>query len=363
MKKTIAILPGDGIGPEIMREAIKVLKVAVPNFDDQFDLAYGLIGGAAFDETGMHFPEATLKLAKRSEAILFGSVGGPVLEAHLPKWNGCETNSILAIRKAFNFYANLRPISVYPELMEISPLKADRISSGIDIVVVRELSGDVYFGKHEITKGPDGERKASDTAEYSEDQIKRIAKVAFDLARQRGKKVTSVDKANVLATSKLWREVVSEIGREYADVELEHMLVDNCAMQLVVRPSAFDVVLTANLFGDILSDLGAVLPGSLGLLGSASLNAEGFGLFEPPSGSAPDIAGKNIANPTGQILSAAMMLRLSLNMPKEAQAIEEAVKRVIRSGARTGDIYRDSINSRLLSTTTFGDAVVQELCN
>lgn len=358
-QKKIAILPGDGIGPEVMESAIKVLRTAVKDFDSQFQLEYALVGGAAFDKYGVHFPDETKTVCQSSDAILFGSVGGPVAESHLPKWKGCEVNSILALRKTFGFSTNFRPVAIYPELADISPLKADRISNGVDILVLRELTGDVYFGE----KGTNGtideqNRNAFDTGSYTEQQIKTVAHAAFKAARIRKKKVASVDKANVLEMSRLWRVVVAEVAKEYPDVELENVLVDNCAMQLVLKPSQFDVILTSNLFGDILSDLCAVLPGSLGLLASASLNKDGFGLFEPPGGSAPDIAGKGIANPVGQILSAAMMLRFAFNMDETAKKIESAVRNVLGSGVRTGDISGDK---KPATTLEFTNAVCSRL--
>src|SRR5437879_4335425 len=273
MDKTIAVLPGDGIGEEVMAEALKVLRAVAVKFGHNFTFRHGLVGGAAWDVFQSHFPEETRVLCAQSDAILFGSVGGPVTEASLPKWKGCETNSILAIRKAFNFNANYRPAKVYPELAGLCPLRPDIVAKGIDVLVIRELLGDIYFGVHR-TEGEPGVRRAIDVAEYHEDQVRSVAHLAFQAARNRRKKVTSADKANGLDISKLWGTVVQEVHREYKDVELEIMLVDNCAMQLILKPFSFDVLLTSNLFGDILSDEAAVFPGSLGLTPSASLNTK-----------------------------------------------------------------------------------------
>ena len=358
MDKTIAVLPGDGIGEEVMAEALKLLRAVAAKFGHNFTFRHGLVGGAAWDVFQSHFPEETRALCAQSDAILFGSVGGPVTEASLPKWKGCETNSILAIRKAFSFNANYRPAKVYPELAGLCPLRPDIVAKGIDVLVIRELLGDIYFGAHR-TEGEPGARRATDVAEYHEDQVRSVAHLAFQAARSRRKKVTSADKANVLDISKLWRTVVQEVHRDYNDVELEIMLVDNCAMQLILKPSSFDVLLTSNLFGDILSDEAAVFPGSLGLTPSASLNSKGFGLYEPSGGSAPDIAGKGIANPTAQILSAAMMLRSSFGLHREAAAIENAVAAAFHDGARTLDIYTGE--GKLLGTVAFGDEITRRI--
>jgi 3-isopropylmalate dehydrogenase len=339
MNKTIAVLPGDGIGEEVMEQALRVLDAVSTAFNHEFELKHGLVGGAAYDKFKTHFPEQTRDLCKASDAILFGSVGGPVKDMQLEKWKNCEANSILAIRKAFGFNANFRPIKIYPQLGELSPLRQELIERGVDILFIRELLGDCYFGEHKTTT-KDGVRFASDVSEYSEKQVASVAHVAFKAAQKRRKKVTSVDKANVLDTSKLWRTVVHEVGKEYPDVELEDMLVDNCAMQIIRDPSQFDVVVLSNMFGDILSDAAAVLPGSLGLLCSASLNADGFALYEPPGGSAQDIAGQGIANPIAQILSLAMLLRFSFGLESEAKTIENAVEAALTKGCRTRDIHR-----------------------
>ncbi|KAB8033171.1 3-isopropylmalate dehydrogenase [Fluviispira multicolorata] len=337
MNKTIAVLAGDGIGPEVMEQTIRVLNTIEKKFNHQFEVLQGLIGGSAYDKFGTHFPEATKFICQRSHAILFGSVGGPVNESHHEKWKNCEKNSILSLRKEFQFSSNIRPAKVYAELKDICPLKDSIIKNGIDIVIVRELLGDIYFGEHR-TYIENQLRKAIDTAEYDEKQIEIVAHQSFKLALMRKNKVTSVDKANVLDTSKLWREVLTEIGKQYPTVTLEHMLVDNCAMQFFINPCQFDVIVTANLFGDILSDAAAAFPGSLGLMPSASFNEKGFGLFEPSGGSAPDIAGKNIANPIAQIMSLAMLLRQSFELIEEASCIENAVQKALQAGYRTCDI-------------------------
>ncbi|MGB6976422.1 MAG: 3-isopropylmalate dehydrogenase [Gammaproteobacteria bacterium] len=338
MKKTIAILAGDGIGQEIMPQAVKVLNAIAKKFNHTFILQEGDIGSTAFEKHGSHFPEATRILCQKADAVLFGAVGGPVHESHLPKWQNCEKNSILALRQTLKLATNIRPARIYPELAACCPLKDDLIKQGIDILIIRELIGDIYFGEHKQWQ-QESKRYARDVAEYNEEQIQSAAHRGFQLAQQRRKKLVSVDKANVLDTSKLWREIVSETAAHYPDVKLEHMLVDNCAMQLIINPAQFDVILTANLFGDILSDAAAALPGSLGLMPSASISDAGFGLYEPSGGSAPDIAYKNIANPIAQILSVAMMLRHSFTLQAEAAAIDLAVEKALQAGFRTKDIY------------------------
>ena len=358
MDKSIAILPGDGIGPEIMREALRVLRVVEKNYGHEFKIAEGLIGGAAYDEHGVHFPDVTRDICRKSDAILFGAVGGPAGEQHLDKWKNCEANSLLALRKEFSFNANFRPVRVFSELADISPLKQSTLKDGIDLLVVRELLGDIYFGEHK-TEMIDGKRVATDVAVYTEDQIRSIAHRGFSAAQKRQKKITSVDKANVLDTSKLWRSVVRDVSRDYPDVALQDMLVDNCAMQLIINPKQFDVILTANLFGDILSDAAAVLPGSLGLLASASLSEDGFGFYEPPGGSAPDIAGLGVANPIGQILSMSMMLRWSFGLSEEASAIEAAVSSALDAGYRTTDIAQSE--ESVIKTSEMADAIISFL--
>ncbi len=358
MDKNIAILAGDGIGPEVMWSAISVLDAISDKYGHSFIYTKALVGGAAYEKYQNHLPRETIDICKKSDAILFGSVGGPVTEQTNPKWKNCETNSILAIRKEFNFNINLRKATIYPNLVDLSPLKNSLIPNGLDIVILRELLGDIYFGEHYLGN-KNGSRYASDIAEYTEEQILSIARYAFDVARLRTKKVVSVDKANVMATSKLWREIVSEVAKEYPDVECSDMLVDNCAMQLVRNPSQFDVILTANLFGDILSDELSVLSGSIGMMPSISLNASGFGLYEPAGGSAPEIAGKNIANPIAQILSASMMLSYSFNLQKEAQAIENAIKTTIMQGFGTLDL-KDAIKV-VLGTKEFTKEIIKNI--
>ncbi len=359
MNKNIAILAGDGIGQDVMPQAIRVLNALAAKFNHTFSFKEGYIGGAAYDKYGTHFPEETGQLCEQSDAILFGSVGGPLKEAHLPKWQNCEKNSLLALRKTLNLNANLRPARIYPALQELSPLKASVIANGVDILIVRELIGDIYFGEHKRFTHNDV-RHASDIAEYDELQIASVAERSFQLARKRKQKITSVDKANVLDTSKLWREVVSEVAKKHPDISCEHMLVDNCAMQLLINPGQFDVILTANLFGDILSDEAAALPGSLGLIPSASLSELGFGLYEPSGGSAPDIAGQNIANPIAQILSVALMLRYSFNLYLEAEAIETAIQNTLNAGFRTRDLTLQD-KASWVGTREMTDAIIKHL--
>jgi 3-isopropylmalate dehydrogenase len=357
--KKVAVLAGDGIGPEVMQEALLVLDVISKRFERKLEYSHALIGGAAFLKCGKHFPEATKDACADSDAILFGSVGGPVSEAHLPQWKGCETNSILAVRKAFGLAANMRPTRIYPDLAAGSPLKREIIDRGVDLLIIRELQGDVYFGEHSFFTS-EGQRCARDSGEYTETQIAFVARFAFEAARNRRRIVHSVDKANVLHTSKLWREIVHEVHRDYTDVLLEDILVDNCALQLVKSPEQFDVIVAPNLFGDILSDLAAALPGSLGMSPSASFNTHGFGLYEPSGGSAPDIAGKGIANPVAQILSAALMLRYSFGWNREAEAIESAVARAVADGFRTRDIETPGF-SRSVTTSELGQAIRERI--
>jgi 3-isopropylmalate dehydrogenase len=356
--KKIAVLAGDGVGPEVMASTLPVLEKVGELFHRSFKFCHAVVGGVAFQEFGEHLPQATIDLCASSDAILFGSVGGPLHEAHLPKWKGCETNSILALRKEFGLAANFRPARVYPQLEASCPLRSEVVQRGVDLLIIRELQGDVYFGEHSI-RIEGGKRIARDSGEYTEDQIALVARVAFEAARKRRAKVTSIDKANVMHTSKLWREVVREVQSNFRDVELEDMLVDNCALQLVKDPSQFDVILAPNLFGDILSDLAAALPGSLGLTPSASMNAEGFGLYEPSGGSAPDIAGQGIANPIAQILSAAMLLRFSFGWTEEADAIDAAVVKALDGGARTADIFQGE--GVKVTTSEMADRIVAHL--
>ena len=353
----IAVLPGDGIGTEIVAEAIKVLKV----LDLDLTLETALVGGAAFEAHGHPLPDSTLKLAMASDAVLFGAVGDwkyDTLDRPLR-----PEQAILGLRKNMGLFANFRPAICYKQLTDASSLKPELVS-GLDILIIRELTGDIYFGqprgRRVATDGHfPGSEEAFDTMRYSRPEIERIAHVAFQAARKRGKRVTSVDKANVLETFQLWKDVVTEIGLQYPDVALDHMYVDNAAMQLVKAPKKFDVVVTGNMFGDILSDAAAMLTGSIGMLPSASLNAKNQGLYEPSHGSAPDIAGKGVANPLATILSAAMMLRFSLNQPHAAARIEAAVDAVLSQGLRTSDIY--SAGTTKVGTLEMGDAVVKAL--
>ncbi len=338
----IAVIPGDGIGPEIVAEARKVLDAAGKKFGFTLEYQELLMGGASIDAYGVPLTEETIRAAKDSEAVLMGSIGG---DAKTSPWYKLEPQKrpeagLLGIRKALNLFANLRPAYLYEELKGACPLREDIIGDGFDMMIMRELTGGLYFGERKTVE-ENGVRKAIDTLTYDENEIRRIAKRGFDIARKRRKKVTSVDKANVLDSSRLWRAVVEEVHAEYPDVELEHMLVDNCAMQLVRDPKQFDVILTENMFGDILSDEASMVTGSIGMLASASLNETKFGLYEPSHGSAPDIAGKDIANPIATILSAAMMLRFSLDLDEAADAIERAVKQVLKDGYRTGDILSE----------------------
>ena len=350
----IAVLPGDGIGTEIVAEAVKVLKA----LDLKLELEEAEVGGAAYDAHGHPLPEATLKLAKESDAILFGAVGDwkyDKLDRPLR-----PEQAILGLRKALGLFANFRPAICYEQLVGASSLKPELIA-GLDILIIRELTGDIYFGqprgRRVATDGHfPGAEEAFDTMRYSRPEIERIAHVAFQAARKRSKKVTSVDKANVLETFQFWKDVVTEVHQQYPDVELEHMYVDNAAMQLVKAPKKFDVLFTGNMFGDILSDEAAMLTGSIGMLPSASLNANGQGLYEPSHGSAPDIAGKGVANPLATILSAAMMLRFSLNQPEAADRIESAVRAVLAAGLRTPDIWSEGTTR--VGTREMGDAVV-----
>ncbi|MDH6169694.1 3-isopropylmalate dehydrogenase [Variovorax boronicumulans] len=350
----IAVLPGDGIGTEIVAEAVKVLDV----LDLKFEMESALVGGAAYEAHGHPLPEATLKLAKESDAVLFGAVGDwkyDKLDRPLR-----PEQAILGLRKNLGLFANFRPAICYEQLVDASSLKPELIA-GLDILIIRELTGDIYFGQPRGRRTAvdghfPGAEEAFDTMRYSRPEVERIARVAFEAARKRSKRVTSVDKANVLETFQFWKDIVTEVGKEYPDVELDHMYVDNAAMQLVKAPKKFDVVVTGNMFGDILSDEAAMLTGSIGMLPSASLNSSNQGLYEPSHGSAPDIAGKGVANPLATILSAAMMLRFSLNQPEAADRIESAVKDVLASGLRTGDIWSEG--TKRVGTREMGDAVV-----
>jgi 3-isopropylmalate dehydrogenase len=353
MQARIVTLPGDGIGPDIVAEAVRVLERVASHYGHTFAFEEALIGGCAIDATGNPLPDETLAACASADAVLLGAVGGP-------KWSDPTTDvrpeqGLLTLRKHFDLFANLRPVKAYPALAHYAPLRAELLE-GVDILFVRELTSGIYFG--ERTEQGDGDR-ASDTMLYTVEQVERVARVAFETARQRRGKVASVDKANVLASMRLWRRTVNEVAADYPDVELEHVLVDACAMYLMRHPAQFDVVLAGNMFGDILSDEASIIAGSLGMLPSASLNAGTFGVYEPIHGSAPDIAGKGIANPIATILSAAMLLRHSLRLEAEASAVEAAVEAALAEGARTPDISPDP--SAALSTSAFTDRVLAHL--
>ena len=360
MKKNIAILAGDGIGYEVMVQAQRVLDTIANKFNHNFTYKPALVGGAAYEVHQDHLPQETIDICNASDAVLFGSVGGPVESILEPKWINCEAKSILALRKAFNFNINLRQMSLFPEIASLSPLKPELLASGLDVVIFRELIGDIYFGEHTLGE-KDGVRFGFDTGRYDENQVRCIAIAAFEAAMKRKKKLVSVDKANVLATSKLWRTVVGEVAKSYPEVAYEDMLVDNCAMQIVKNPTQFDIILTANLFGDILSDELSVLSGSVGMMPSASFSPSGLALYEPAGGSAQDIANKNIANPIAQILSAAMMLHHSFAMHDEAKAIEHAIRQTIIDGYRTGDIATKSGTEFIVGTKEFTDQIIKNL--
>jgi 3-isopropylmalate dehydrogenase len=352
----IAVFAGDGVGPEIMKEALKILKLIASKKNITLQLTEGLVGGSAYDHFGVPLPDSSLALALQSDAVLLGAVGGPKWEAL--DYSVRPERALLGLREKLGLFANLRPVVAFEELLDSSPLKKN-VVQGIDIMIVRELTGDVYFGKPRgVTKGKDGKRTGVNTMIYSEDEIRRIAVRAFEIARTRKKYLLSVDKANVLESTELWRNVVTEVGQNYPDVTLKHMYVDNCAMQLIRNPAQFDVIVTTNLFGDILSDEAAMLTGSIGMLPSASLG-ENIALYEPIHGSAPDIAGKNIANPLATILSVALMLRYSLSMPQEASLIEKAVAQTLKEGFRTQDIHQRG--KKLIGTEKMGDAVAKNL--
>ena len=354
----IAILPGDGIGPEIMAQAMKVLN-ALRSDGLKIETEQAPVGGAGFEAAGDPLPPATLELARTADAVLFGAVGGPQYDS-LPRAKRPE-QGILGLRQALGLFANLRPVVLYPELAGASSLKPE-IVAGLDLMILRELTGDIYFGQPRGSRRTeDGEREGFDTMRYRESEIARIARAGFETALKRSRKLCSVDKANVLDTSILWREVVNEVARGYRQVELSHMYVDNAAMQLVRAPKQFDVIVTGNLFGDILSDEASMLTGSIGMLPSAALDANNKGLYEPIHGSAPDIAGKGVANPLATILSAAMMLRYTFNRGDAADRIEGAVRQVLRQGLRTGDIWQEG--TRRVGTVEMGDAVVAGLAH
>lgn len=359
MTKKIAVLAGDGIGPEIMAEAIKVLNVLNSQMDLKLEFEDGLIGGAAYDVHGSPFPQPTIDLVKNADAVLLGAVGGK-------KWESLDISvrpekGLLGLRSVLGLFSNLRPAILYPQLASASSLKPELVA-GLDLMIVRELTGGIYFGQPRgIRVLENGEKQGFNTLVYSESEIRRIGHSAFKIAQKRNKKLCSVDKANVLECTELWREVMIEVGKEYPDVELTHMYVDNAAMQLIRAPKQFDVMVTTNMFGDILSDAAAMLTGSIGMLPSASLDANGKGMYEPIHGSAPDIAGKGIANPLATILSAAMMLRYTFNLSQAADQIEKAVDDALNANARTADIFSEGMTK--VSTSQMGDAVVAALQN
>ena len=360
MEFDIVTIPGDGIGPEILQEAVKVLNAIGDKFGHKFQYKEILMGGVSIDATGVPLTDEALETAKKSDSVLLGAVGGDVgksewysLPSHLRPEAG-----LLAIRKGLELFANIRPAVLFDQLKDACPLKDEIIGEGFDFVVIRELTGGLYFGDRN-TSAVDGVRKATDVLVYDENEIRRIAKRAFDIAMMRKKKVCSVDKANVLDSSRLWRQVTEEVAKEYPEVELTHMLVDNAAMQLVKDPSQFDVILTENMFGDILSDEASMVTGSIGMLASASLGESKLGLYEPSHGSAPDIAGQNKANPLAMIMSAAMMLRYSFNLEQEARQVESAIEKVLEKGYRTIDIMSEGMT--LVGTKEMGDKIIEEI--
>lgn len=360
MEKNIAVIKGDGIGPEIVTEAMKVLDKVAEKFGHKFNYEQLLMGGCSIDAYGKPLTDETIERCKAADAVLMGSIGGDTTTS---PWYKLPANlrpeaGLLGIRKALGLFANLRPCVLFKQLSGACPLKTEISSKGFDMLIMRELTGGLYFGKR-YTEERDGVTVAVDTLEYSEPEIRRIAKKAFEVAMQRKKKVTSVDKANVLDSSRLWRKVIEDVAKDYPEVKLEHMLVDNSAMQLVKDPAQFDVMVTENMFGDILSDEASMITGSIGMLASASMNETSFGLYEPSGGSAPDIAGQNKANPIATILSAAMMLRYSFKMDKEADAVENAVNAALEAGFRTGDIMSDGM--KFVSCSEMGDKIAERI--
>lgn len=360
MKFNVALIPGDGIGPEIVNEARKVLDAVAKKYNHEFDYTEVLMGGASIDVHGIPLTDEAIETCKKSDAVLMGSIGGNTSTSPWYKLSPDKRPEagLLKMRKSLNLFANLRPAVLYDELKGACPLKEEIIGDGFDMMIMRELTGGLYFGDRSTAK-ENGVMTAHDSLTYNENEIRRIAKRGFDIAMKRRKKVTSVDKANVLDSSRLWRKVVEEVAKDYPEVTYEHMLVDNCAMQLVKDPKQFDVILTENMFGDILSDEASMVTGSIGMLASASLNDTKFGLYEPSHGSAPDIAGKGIANPLATVLSAAMMLRYSFDLDKEADEIENAVKEVLKAGYRTGDIMQEG--KTLVGTVEMGDILVKNI--
>jgi 3-isopropylmalate dehydrogenase len=362
MSKTfkVAVLSGDGIGPEVMAEALKVLDTVQFKYDVRFERSFANVGGIAIDLDGKALPEKTVETCRAADAILFGSVGGPKWES-LPPDEQPERGALLPLRKIFGLFCNLRPAIIFPALTGASSLKEEVIAGGFNLLVVRELTGGIYFAKPKGIEGVGSERTGFDTMKYSDAEVERISHVAFQAARKRSKKVCSIDKANVLSTSVLWREVVERVAKQYPDIALSHMYVDNAAMQLVRWPKQFDVMLCGNMFGDIISDEAAMLTGSLGMLPSASIAESSFGMYEPSGGSAPDIAGQGIANPIAQILSAAMMLRYSFGMIEAADDIDAAVEKTLNQGYRTGDIYQGRDGEQKVNTVAMGDAIVANM--
>lgn len=357
----IVVIPGDFIGPEIVAETVKVLEAVGERFGHTFRFQEVLAGGAAFDEFGEHLPASTVDACRRADAVLKGPFGGPPSELNHPKWAKVEQEAILGLRRELNLYANLRPIVTREALLDFSPVRRERVEN-VDIMIVRELASGIYFGPK--SRGVvDGEEQAVDTELYRASEIERIAKVAFDLARQRRRKVTLVAKSNVLISSVLWREVTGEVAKAYSDVELDYMHVDNASMQLIIDPRQFDVLLTTNMFGDILSDEAGAIAGSIGVMPSASMTDGRFGLYEPIHGSAPDIAGQGIANPIGQILSGAELLRHSLGLTAEAEAIEQAVDALLNEGYRTGDLAADRTDVQVVGTQQVGDIIAEHIVN
>ncbi len=362
MSKTfkIAVLPGDGIGPEVMAAALNVLDAVENKFGVKFERTHANVGGAGIDNEGKALPETTINICRAADAILFGSVGGPKWET-LPPEEQPERGALLPLRKIFGLYANLRPAIIFPSLTNASSLKEEIIAGGFNVLVIRELTGGIYFSQPKGIEGVGRERIGIDTLRYSVPEIERITHVAFQSAMKRDRKVCSIDKANVLASSVLWREIVITISKEYPEVKLTHMYVDNAAMQLVKNPKQFDVILCENMFGDILSDEAAMLTGSLGMLPSASLAEGTFGMYEPSGGSAPDIAGQGIANPIAQILSMGMMMRFSFNMIEAADAIDNAVSKILDQGYRTADIFQNQPGEKLVGTEEMGKAIIAAL--
>jgi 3-isopropylmalate dehydrogenase len=354
----IAVLPGDGIGPEVMEQALLVLNKIKQKYNLEIETRNAFVGGAGIDNCGKALPKETEEVCRWADCILFGSVGGPKWES-LPADEQPERAALLPLRKKFGLYANLRPAVIYPALADASPIKNRYIKNGVDILVVRELTGGIYFGQPKKRENVEGVERAYDTLIYNEKEIERIATIAFEAAMKRNKKVCSVDKANVLTSMVLWRETINKIAKKYPEVEVEHLYIDNATMQLLVRPAEFDVLLCGNMFGDIISDEAAMITGSIGMLASASLGENNFGLYEPSGGSAPDIAGKGIANPTAQILSVAMMFKYSLNLEEAHDDIKNAVNKVLEDGYRTGDIMSDGF--KLVNTKEMGQLILDRI--